>query len=165
MAVALHGTDPQLHVVGRPIHLRIQPPRPLPAGRLGTRRFGIEPVQVKLANGNRVPTGNATGWDWLAQAGVQLNQPFEISGYVNAPEEDVYQFELEFRGRCAVRVNDIPLFREESDVSQHYYIPVALQKGLHRVHISGTLRATLKFFLAFGNRGTSPISSPQFQPQ
>ena len=163
-AVGLGGDSPAQYVFGPPIELDIQPPRPMPARGRSSRFTQAEPFQVHLASGKSVPIEQATNKDWLAKAGVELNQPFEISGQLNAPEEGVYQVELEFLGNCEVRMDGLRIFNNSSDVNQHYYIPVALEQGIHRLDIRGSLRDTLKFFLAFGHRGSWSVVSDKFRP-
>ena len=61
-------------------------------------------------------------------------------------------------------MDDLRVFSNSSSVNQHYYIPVALEQGIHRLDIRGSLRNTLKFFVAFGHRGSSSIVSSEFRP-
>jgi uncharacterized protein (TIGR03790 family) len=164
-AVALRGEAPDQHVLGRPISLEISPPRPLPAVARTAGLAKWDPIRIRLASGQYVAVGEASDKDWLVQSGVELGQPFEISGHLSVPQEAVYQFEMEFVGRCEVLVDDDRVFRNDSDVNQHYYIPVGLAEGIHRIRIRGALRKTPKFFLAFGSRGTSPITDARFRPR
>ena len=164
-AVALKGAGPRDRVFGKPLQLNIKPPAPLRALRGITRFSTFRSVQLRTAAGTEGPIGKANDRDWLAKAGVKLNESFEIVGDIYAPEDDVYQFELELAGSCEIRVDDMRLFNHSSDTNQHYYVPVSLQRGKHRIRLRGTLRKTLKFFLAFGNRGTSSIGSDQFKPR
>ena len=164
-AVGLSGAAPDRHILGRPISLEVRPPRAIPARVRAARFAKSQPLRIRLASGQYVPIDKATDKDWLAKSGVELGKPFEISGHLSVPEEAVYQFEMEFVGQCEIAVDDIRLFSNASDVNQHYYVPVALEQGIHRVRIRGTLDKTPKFFLAFGHRGTSSISDARFKPR
>jgi uncharacterized protein (TIGR03790 family) len=163
-AVALRGEDPREHVFGQPIRLRVNRPRPLPAAGSVTRFAQFQNLRVTSRNGKTVPLGKTTDRNWPAGAGLALHQPWEISGDIIAPQDDVYQLELEYAGDCEVRVDDLRMFRQSSDTNQHFYVPVALRQGKHRIWIRGSLRGTLRFFVAFGNRGTTSLASDQFKP-
>lgn len=162
-ALGLSGTQADEKAIGTPIRLRIMPPRPMAALRRISQGSRLTPVQLNL-RGKVLPIGSGTGVDWLAKAGVKLNERFQLSGHVQAPEEDMYQFELQYQGECQVRVNGTTIFNQAAKTYQHMYVPVALQAGAHRVEIHGRLTKIPKFYLAFGNQGTASIVDARYAP-
>lgn len=162
-AVGLNGDDPREHVFGRPIRLQVSSPVPIATIGNSPRLPQSDELWLKRSDGSQIAIGSAAGKNWLTKAGVRVNEPFEIDGYLDVPTSGTYQFELQYQGRCTVYVDGVIGFDETNNQYQHYHAPIGLQQGQHRVRIRGKLEKTPKFFVAFGNRGTWPVTSDRFK--
>lgn len=163
-AVALGPQTAGILSQSAPIDLTVVPAAPLPAQKLS--------AGVKLAPGLRlkidgqaasvVRGGKAA--DWFPTGRGIAESAFELSGYFDVPEQDVYQFQLLHQGPVTVSVDDRLVGQAEvSQAPQMLYVPAMLARGLHRLEIRGQLAANPVLTIWFGGSGARELERLHFQ--
>lgn len=134
------------------------PPAPRPAGSL---KPGL---LLTLANGTARAITDTIKSDWLQAAGVKSQEAYTLSGYVDVPYDDVYQFHVAHLGSATIRVDDQIVHEASTPATwPMHYAPVALQPGLHRVEIQGKAAQPPRMELRFGGPGAWRAGEQNFQ--
>jgi hypothetical protein len=162
-AVAIGSGEEAPFAFSAPVDLEILPPVPLPDQGGLARSATAEGVAVTLANGSSSRAASTEVKDWLASAGVERRQPFEINGYFEIDAETVYQFQTQFAGRLVIAVDGVPLLEETVEEQSFRYVPVALEAGWHSFTLQATLDDLREFRIDFGDAGVYPLSKAGFR--
>lgn len=141
-------------VASRPIHLQIVPPPPLPA----------LPGRTDLLAGLRYtgPGKSDVMKDLYDQAAtdkldIRKDQKFAIEGFIEAGEDDVYQFQTYFHGKTTLKIDGHLL--GQSPGAGWRFLPVNLAKGLHSFRFEGQAdRDKPRLDIRFGNRGARSLN-------
>jgi hypothetical protein len=97
------------------------------------------------------------GDSWLAAEGVKPGTHFSITGVITALEDDVYQFQVRHSGSLNIDIGERQLYVAQQGDGSVRLLPIGLERGLHRVRISGTAGDPVKLDLKFGHRGVSDL--------
>ncbi len=101
----------------------------------------------------------------FAELSATEERSFELEAWFSVDADGVYQFQLGGTARCYIDVVDSQSFQRElwRSAGTWRYIPVPLQKGLHRVRFGGTARKGSTLDLRFGGTGTQRLTAPRFK--
>jgi len=150
-----------VEIRGRPVECRVLPPAALP-GLTGLSKKKFAPG-MKLTCDGRVPVivEDMKDSSWAERAFVPLDRPFTLEGYFDAPEDDLYQFQLKASARLSVFVDSVEV--EFGEGSGWRFAPVSLGAGTHLLRIRAVLAGRARFQLRFGAAGTRRIDPARFR--
>nr|CAI78841.1 conserved hypothetical protein [uncultured bacterium] len=148
-------------VASRPVELSILPPEPLPALRLDAVERLAPGMELKLGQNHPALIHETRSSDWLTRAGAAPGETFELVGYFRVLRDDVYQFQIRSNSDAQIQIDDSML---ETPVDDRWnLIPVALQAGLHRMCVRGSVRVKPRVELRFGGPGALSVDGVRFQ--
>jgi hypothetical protein len=157
------------------IELRVIPPAPSAAIEPPAEGLIEKGLLLTAERSNSAALTDTRRKDWLNAAGVREGQSFTLEGYFEAPEEDVYQFQvcgnvspvLEVDSRTLRSPEAIPTQASEEGGPEIVvsppgsaawaFLPVSLAKGLHRLRVTGVGVKNPTLDIRFGGRGTQSI--------
>jgi hypothetical protein len=164
-AVSLDGSGKAL-AISAPLEISIEPADALPGQKPPRGKNTYPGLALALASGRRVPIQETGAHDWLEQAGVGKDEKFTLSGYVDVPKQDVYQFVFAHFGSLAIQVDGYPVYKgttaPQAQMPWHY-VPVSMASGTHRVEISGQAAGRPRLQMRFGGPGAWLIGKRQFR--
>ena len=160
-AVAFDAT-PRERAVSAPLEFELFPPPSLsPSAPEGRTKTGI---LLTRADGSTQSIGDTTKHDWLETSGVKPQSDYTVSGYVQVPYDDVYQFHLAHFGGATLRVGNTVVYQGNDLTSwPMHYIPVSLKPGKHRVEIKGKATQIPRLELRFGGPGALRAGATNFE--
>jgi hypothetical protein len=91
----------------------------------------------------------------LAEAKVKPGAAFTIAGCVEAPAQDVYQFQVWYDGKLSISMDGQLLPLPEGKGWR--FVPLALAKGMHRFAIEGVANDSLEIDIRFGGPGSRSL--------
>ena len=161
--IGLGSGDVTTHVYATPIQVGVMPPPALHPLRRLEAAGASERISLRR-NGKSVPlVGQTTDQDWITRLGIRPNEEFELSGHLRIAEKGIYQFQFGYQGQLELSLNDVVLHRRRQEASREFsYVPVALERGIYRLRMRARMKY-LNFHASFGMRGTSSLTSDQFQ--
>lgn len=123
---------------------------PMSAGALVTGP-GIEPYVA--TDMRKVPA--------LHNAKVAAGQPWRIDGYVTAPADDLYQFQVWFDGKVTLKVDGQPIALPEG--KDWRFAPLSLAKGRHLFAFECPGAQTREIDIRFGGPGSRSLGTANSQ--
>ncbi len=150
-------------VHARPIEMRIQAAKPLPALKKPDPSKLVPGMLLKLASGKVVPVQETIQPDWLAQAGVQPGEAFELQGYFLVPKEDIYQFQVWHTGELKLTVDGTTILPAATGKFRERFAPVMLAAALHYLKITGRAGDPSSLRVLFGGPGTRSLDAAVFR--
>lgn len=137
-------------VAGQSVEVNIAPAKALPAKELPRQAATAPGAILKAATTQPMAVlETRRGWP-LQDAKLQAGTPFTVEGYVDAPDEGVYQFQVFFPGKMTLKVDGVELPIGAGSRNWRF-VPVTLAKGKHLVQISGEpTSADREFDIRFG---------------
>lgn len=99
--------------------------------------------------------------NWLQDLGVQASEPVVLDGYVDVPEENLYQLQLRSPRQVEITLDQTTICRS-ADASWKF-IPVALQAGTHRLRVTLSGDGPPQIALRFGGPGAYSVGARQFR--
>jgi hypothetical protein len=142
-----------IHSRGKPIEIEVLPPGLLKAAADVPAEDKLSPGLLVTAKGKtpyvvtdmrKIPT--------LETAKIDKDEPFEMDGFLEAPADDVYQFQFMFTGKLDVKMDgqDFPL-----PPAGKYWrlVPISLAKGTHHFHAAGVATDSRNLEFRFGAAG------------
>ena len=116
------------------------------------------------AGGGTQSITDTNKFDWLQQAGVKPQEEYTLSGYVQVPHEDVYQFQIAHLGSASIRINNTVIYQGNDPTTwPPHYVPVPLKPGKHRVEIKGKATSAPRIDLRFGGSGAWRAGAKDFE--
>lgn len=162
-AVALDSSGKPI-AISEPLGITIDPPPRLRPQAFPQGKQPLPGLELTLANGRKVAARDTAASDWLERLGVGRGESYKLSGYLDVPTDDVYQFVFTFAGELNIAVNGQSIFRGSSDRTTLWrYVPVSLAAGTHFVEISGTAKDRPRLQMRFGGPGAWWIGERQFR--
>jgi hypothetical protein len=138
---------------GKPIEIEVLPPALLKPATDVPPEDKLSPGLLVTAKGKapyvvtdmrKIPT--------LETAKIDKDEPFEMDGFLEAPTDDVYQFQFMFTGKLDVKIDgqDFPL-----PPAGKYWrlVPISLAKGAHHFHAAGVATDSRNLEFRFGAAG------------
>ena len=98
----------------------------------------------------------------LAKVPLKPKEPFTLEGYLDAPTQDLYQFQLRLKGKASLQVDGVP--HPVAGDEAWTFVPVHLTPGTH--HLKATFEPSgnpTDLDLRFGSRGAQTIRIEQFR--
>jgi hypothetical protein len=160
-ALGIARGGPQEYVRARPMHLTVKPGTALAA--LKKTPPLVRGLVLKLAGGKTVPVQETGKPDWLSLDGVREKETYELSGYFDAPLEDIYQFQVWYFGDLKLSVDGHVLHDGRAGDYRQKFLPVPLAAGVHRLVISGKAADRVQIRVAFGGPGALDINGATFR--
>ena len=148
-------------VISQPLQLTIEPNKPLPEQRLTNLKLG-DGLNLRLSAEKTVVVQDTSPADWLAKTGVEAAKPFSLTGYFQAPREEIYQFQLHHTGDLRLLVDGTEFYKGDGKLGWQY-VPVNLARGGHRLEISGTVGTPPQLLIRFGGPGAVSLNGKVFQ--
>lgn len=146
-------------VWGQPLDVQVLAPPQLPALEPPAGKSLAPGFHVRAGEGPPQVVGSAQG-DWLAKAGVLKNSPFAVEAWFEAPDDDMYQFQI----RGDVRTLSVDGVAQDWPRGKSWwFVPVPLARGLHRLHLEGVADAHGALELRFGGRGAQRLDGKRFR--
>jgi len=145
-----------------PLEFEVDPaPSLAPSPPAGRTKSGI---LLTRGDGSTQAVADTSKHNWLEVAGVKPQSDYSVTGYVQVPTDDVYQFHLAHFGTATLRVGNTVVYQGNDQTSwPMHYIPVALQPGKHRVEIKGRSTLTPRLELRFGGPGAYRAGEANFE--
>lgn len=163
-AIALADDPMRELATSAPLEVNLRPKSPLAPSPTPTT--GLKPgiLLTHGSGGGKQSISDTSKPDWLQQAGVKPQEEYALTGYVQVPQEDVYQFQIAHLGTAAIRVNNSLVYQGNDPTSwPPHYVPVALKPGQHRVEIQGKAASAPRLELRFGGPGAWRAGAKNFQ--
>lgn len=164
LAVVGLGVKPTDNIFARPVAFEVLPGplfRARPSAIASTLADGLS---LTRHDGKRVSVPSTAPADWLAKAGVKPGKRFSLSGTMNAPRTSIYTLQVASSGGIQMMLDGMPLAKIGVKLStSHYELPLLLEKGTHRLRVTGRVGKDLKLSIALGDQGTKPLMGPTFQ--
>jgi len=148
-------------VVSEPIEFEIVPPPALPALQLPDGAKPQEGFTLRVEGKPPAVVMDTAKADWLKKAGVRASVPFELTGYFEVAERDVYQFQI--RTNLEIRLTVDSRDFEPPKKGVWKFVPVHLAAGWHRLRIRGRGAGNPLLDVRFGGRGTRRINGTLFR--
>lgn len=143
----------EMAVAAEPVAVTITPPPPLDAMTLPEADKLAKGVQITLENGSRCVVEQAMQ-NWLTAAGVKAKEAFTIEGWLEAPCDDVYQFQVHSAAPLVLEVDGKPL---AASGQGWQFAPVTLARGLHKFVARGRADEKGDLDIRFGGSGAQNI--------
>lgn len=155
--------DSSPRIACMPLRVTVGPPAMLAP-------VAMEP-NMKLANGptlissrGKSLVATTKGGDWAARGGLREGQAFILDGYYEAPDDDLYQFQVNFDGKYDIQVDGQALVAQVSEGEKGWQsLPVNLKAGLHRIVVRALPLHQPLMDIRFGNRGTRWVNEKTFK--
>jgi uncharacterized protein (TIGR03790 family) len=150
------------HVLSNVLKLDVHAKRPLPT--ISSNKTGIQQPGIVLTRvgGQRQTLKSTLEANWLSQAGVKPNEPFQMTATFQTPRDEVYQFQYRTIGDLKILIDEKPLVEVRGETYDQHYAPVALAAGRHRLRVVGRAGAKTRTQIRYGGPGTRSIGSAQF---
>lgn len=162
-AVAIVPGAPGGIVQSASVDLLIEPNAPSPSVPLEPSAKLARGFLLTPGGGRPKPIDAIAAESWLRDNGVGPDQPYAITSVFEAEETAVYQFQVRYTGKLAVRVDGRVLHSGESPGHDLFYLPVSLAAGPHRLEISGQSGNPALAEIRFGCRGLTAMGAPTFK--
>jgi hypothetical protein len=160
-AVAVRDGEGPRQVVGKPLDMRIVPPQAMRPIAVPGGRMLIDDLSVRVDE--RFTTAKHTYGDWLEKAGVNKKTRFTVEGWFTVPADDVYQFQVQGN----VKVASLAVDGHDQDWPRTpgawWFVPVNLERGLHRVRITGQGVDQPTLEVRFGGPGSVHLEGSRFK--
>jgi len=162
--------DVQLFAVGEgdgwsvrssPLSVKIAPP-PLRKAMGPARGLPLKPGVLLTTKTGKVELQNTRNTDWMQANGLKMDDTFELSGYHDATQEDLYQLEVSSGFELEVTLNGVPVELPPSD-QVFRCVPLSLDKGRHHITVKGTMIHNGDLKVHFGNQGRPVMGDQLFQ--
>ncbi len=161
-AVAVKRDGTPARIASAPLHLTIEPPKPLPA--LPDQPTNLaRGLLLKLADGKTVPVQETVNPAWLAGNGVEANQPFSLQAIFDVPIDDVYQFQVWHFGDLKLTVDSSVVYNVQGGDYTQKFAPVSLAAGKHRLTIAGRTAEDTRLRILFGGPGALSLNGATFR--
>jgi len=163
--VVLHAVGspqgaPEAKVRSKPLVLDIVPPKALPAAERDPNAGLAAGLALVVEGGKPVVIEDTHRGDWLSKH-VKEGQSFELTGWFDAPADDVYQFQLHSNVAIDLAVDGKALKQPAGDGWK--FLPIALAKGSHVLRIKGEATARPRLDVRFGGPGCYRLSGKRFR--
>lgn len=160
-AVAEHEASDKGPISSASLRIQILPPEPLPAQ---SRPVNLVPgLQLKIGEQTPKVQTEFTG-KWLPEAGVEADQAYTLSGFFEAPEDDIYQFQAAYLGTLSIAVDGQTIYDGTSNrYGTMHAAPVTLARGTHQLEIQGRAGTRAALDLRFGAKGTYRLQADNFR--
>lgn len=160
-------TDAAGKVLCPPVSLTIQAPPALAKADVDAAKLADGPVlsgvgAAPLTLDDKDPNKYRLREQWLQQVGAKPGQKLELAGYVDAADDDMYQFQVSTDGQCELAIDGQTL-KAAGDGKGWQFLPVNLQKGPHRLVAKITTGPGLTLNIRFGGKGTQTLQSKTFR--
>jgi hypothetical protein len=143
-----------------PLRFEVNAAPPLPAQ--GDAASNLVPgLRLSWGDGSTA-TIERTVDDWLQDAGVGPDEAYQLNAEFDVPENDVYQFQCQHRGKLVVKVDDRTIYANDEGKGEVVYSPVALEAGRHVLAIEGARAGESPVDLRFGSRGVRRLHADLF---
>ncbi len=147
--------------VSEPIPVRITQPPALEPVHAPEGVSWTKGLAVTAANRPAKIAENTSAAIWLQDLGVQANEPVVLDGYVDVPEDDLYQLQLRSPRQVEIKLDQTTICR--SAEASWKFIPVALQAGTHRLRVTLSGDGPPQIALRFGGPGAYSVGARQFR--
>jgi len=150
-------------VFSPPLDMEIVP-NPLFRGRPSAISTSLQDgLLLKLPGGVSKTVTTTLPTDWLKKAGAKPGDPFTVMGTVNVPRTAVYYFHVVSPAGVEVLWDGIRIIPLLNGRPSNYQIPLLLEKGHHRLRLSGRTDPTLTLNASFGEFEKAPLMGPTFK--
>lgn len=160
----------QLHAIGegdgwsirsKPLSVKIAPP-PLRKAIGPARGLPLKPGVLLTTQTGKVELQNTRNTDWMQANGLKMDDTFELTGYHDADQQDLYQLEVSSGFDLEVTLNGVPV---ELPPSEKVFrcVPLSLDKGRHQLSIKGTMIHNGDLKVYFGNQGRPGMGDQLFK--
>jgi hypothetical protein len=161
--IGLGAAGPDARVTSPVLELNVEPNEPLPARALEAGQHLTPGFIVKA--GDREPHTVVVVQNdfWLGDAGVRPGETFEVTGWLNLPATDVYQFQVRHHGTLWIDVDDVNVYESLGGDYQLRMAPIAMARGTHYVRMRGKTGDRMQMEFAFGGPGIRMINGTTLQ--
>nr|MCU0874252.1 hypothetical protein [Pirellulaceae bacterium] len=160
-AVAFLGDGKEPAAVSSLVIARVAEPPALEAIRAPEGVEWAKGISVKAADRPARMAEDSAALNWLQDLGVQPGEPIELEGYVDVQADDLYQFQFRSPRRVQMKVDDTTVC--SSDNEHWKFVPVVLNSGTHRWHVTVSGDGPPQMSLRFGGPGATSIGARQFR--
>jgi hypothetical protein len=160
-AVAFLGDGKEPAAVSSLVIARVAEPPALEAIRAPEGVEWAKGISVKAADRPARMAEDSAALNWLQDLGVQPGEPIELEGYVDVQADDLYQFQFRSPRRVQMKVDDTTVC--SSDNEHWKFVPVVLNSGTHRLHVTVSGDGPPQMSLRFGGPGATSIGARQFR--
>ncbi|MDG2389803.1 MAG: hypothetical protein P8M30_10840 [Planctomycetaceae bacterium] len=151
--------DVQLHAIAegdgwsirsKPLSVKIAP-LPLRKAIGPARGLPLKPGVLLTTQTGKVELQNTRNTDWMQANGLEMDDTFELTGYHDADQQDLYQLEVSSGFDLEVTLNGVPVELPPSD-KLFRCVPLSLDKGRHQLSIKETMIHNGDLKVYFGNQ-------------
>lgn len=157
------GNDKYDTVFAPPVDMEVIP-NPLFRGRPSAISANLKDgLLLKLPNGVSNTVSTTAPSNWLKKAGAKPGDQFTMMGTVNVPRTSVYYLHVVSPAGVEILCDGIKLIPLLHGQPSNYEIPLLLEKGRHRLRLSGRADPSLVLTASFGETEKAPLMGPTFQ--
>lgn len=160
-AVAFFDDNDAPGAVSAPLELRIKTPAPLAATDVPQDVDWKKGVSVAAGERAAKIVDSTLAGSWLQDLGAQSNESIALDAYFDAATDDLYQFQLQSPRRVEIKIDETVIYAGEDAVWK--YLPIALQRGPHRLRVAVTGDGPPRLRLRFGGPGTYSVGARHFR--
>lgn len=148
-------------VRGAPIEVLVTPPDQIAPRPPRSGQKLNKGLSLTLAGGPSITIDDTLNGDWLSKAGARAGQEFELTGYFEVPEADLYQVQLKSANAVKVEISGIEVTATAG--KNWRYAPASLRPGMHTLTLTGAVPADGKVNIRLGAPGAYCPSAERFR--